>query len=93
MVSCSPSGVGVMLSSSWRCCCRLSCCCGAPQCLECRDGAGTQGQQMNRWPRLGEGRAGGNARQVLGPKLSSAPTCPVQLRPTLNCSGAFAPLG
>lgn len=38
------------------CCCRLSCSWGAPQCLECRDGARTQGQQVSS---QAEARAGG----------------------------------
>lgn len=70
MVSCSPSGVGEMLSSSWCCCFRLSCCWGAPQCLECRDEARTQGQQMRTRPRPGQGRAGSDESQALRPTLT-----------------------
>lgn len=58
MVSCSPSGVGVMLSSSC-CCCRPSRCWGAPQCLECRDGARTQEQQMSSQAQAGAGQGEG----------------------------------
>lgn len=46
MVSCRPRGVAGVFSSSSSCCCW-----GAPQCLECRDGARTRMSETGwgRW--------------------------------------------
>lgn len=88
MVSCSPSGVGVTLSSSWRCCRRPSHCWGAPQCLECRDGARTQGQQMSK---LGWGKGASWGRRLAAVK--ARPSGPSPATPCTYYSGGFALLG